>query len=98
MNTSSTVKPSPREGQYETSVEHKRHIKQFGVDNVNRGCHSDYDAATCEIASFLDDKARRHQKKEETRADFIDKISRGLFPFVFVIFNLVYWCYYLLAN
>ena len=36
--------------------------------------------------------------KKETAADNIDKVSRVLFPLLFVIVNVVYWVYFTLAG
>ena len=33
-------------------------------------------------------------KYEDDEADYVDSVSRAIFPFIFVIFNMVYWVYY----
>lgn len=69
--------------------------KHQSDDDVNRGCLSNIESVTREDTSFLS-----HKKpcKVIDTADLIDKMSRALFPLIFLIFNIVYWCYYSLAN
>lgn len=48
-----------------------------------------------EDSSFL---GHRKPCKVENGADLIDKMSRALFPLIFLIFNIGYWSYYTNAN
>ena len=36
--------------------------------------------------------------KKETAADYIDRSSRVLFPFLFIAFNVVYWVYFTITG
>ena len=66
-----------------------------GINVITGRDISNSEIAACEDGSFLG-----HGKpcKVENAADLIDKISRALFPLVFLIFNIVYWSYYINAN
>jgi hypothetical protein len=33
-----------------------------------------------------------------TRYEHIDRVAMALFPIIFLVFNVVYWSYYLLLN
>jgi len=47
--------------------------------------------------SVVDDAAIEEfmgTSKKEMAADYTDKVSRVLFPLVFVIFNIIYWAYF----
>lgn len=56
---------------------------------------SNTEIAACEDSSFLG-----HKKpcKVDNAPDLIDKVSRALFPLIFLIFNIGYWSYYTDAN
>ena len=43
---------------------------------------------------FMPFQGIRKKLKEKERANIVDKISRVLFPFSFLVFNVVYWTVY----
>lgn len=59
------------------------------------------DQASKADKSVLDDAAIEDflgTSKKETAADYIDKASRVLFPFLFIAFNVVYWVYFTITG
>ena len=81
--------------QAKVQIERSETKPRHGVNCVNQGCHSITEGGTCENTAFLVPN-QQHKKRKKGRADFIDKISRGLFPLIFLSFNIAYWCFYLL--
>lgn len=83
----------------ETSFHADQHEATTSIAHKNNKHHDDVaanrDSVDCEDSSFLGHKMSR---KVDDTADLIDKISRALFPLIFVIFNIVYWCYYSFTN
>ncbi|XP_027060017.1 gamma-aminobutyric acid receptor subunit rho-3-like isoform X1 [Pocillopora damicornis] len=80
----STVKVTFHGGKHDTRID----------DKESHVCLPNIDGIVKEDTSFLG-----HEKSPKLydAADLIDKFSRALFPMVFLIFNIGYWCYYSLA-
>lgn len=94
-SSSATVKAMFHDDQAEVLIERSESKPRHGVNCVNQGCQSNTEGGTCEKTAFLVPN-QQQQKRKKGRADFIDKISRGLFPLIFFTFNIAYWCFYLL--
>ncbi|CAH3027949.1 unnamed protein product [Porites evermanni] len=94
-SSSATVKAMFHDDQAEVLIERSESKPRHGVNCVNQGCQSNTEGGTCEKTAFLVPN-QQQQKSKRGRADFIDKISRGLFPLIFFTFNIAYWCFYLL--
>ena len=59
------------------------------------------DQASKANKSVMDDSAVEDfmgTSKKETATDYIDKASRFLFPFLFIVFNVVYWVYFTITG
>ncbi|CAH1777908.1 unnamed protein product [Owenia fusiformis] len=67
-----------------------------------RSQSNDKDVPTDSIKRMADEHAygitKHYDPHSRQLARKVDKISRRLFPIVYIIFNIVYWCYYLVSS
>ncbi|RMX60570.1 hypothetical protein pdam_00001389 [Pocillopora damicornis] len=71
---------------------HITYNKGFGDDDLEM-----VDYASKSDKSVVDDSSLADligKSKKETAADFVDKVSRYLFPLLFIAFNVAYWVFF----
>ena len=71
---------------------HITYNKGFGDDDLEMVDHaSKSDKSVVDDSSLADLIGK---SKKETAAEFVDKVSRYLFPLLFIAFNVAYWVFF----